>query len=335
MDFAFRQFAILLSVVCLALVDFVRPAAAALQFCNRTSYVLYTAYGYRDNTNIATKGWVRVLPGSCVKPIATTLRSGPYYVYAQTSRAHGGPSHAWAGDKPLCVRHGSFSFLTSVLVPGCFAEDAFSLSFASVQPKHKKSWTTTFTEPAIGTLAAASSAGLQRLLNDNGYKAGNPGSGTAKPYSDALAQFRTRAQLPATTNNEQLFNKLEAEALKRTAPTGYSICNAAKQAVWAAIGFGKPNNWTVQGWWKVPEGTCTTAMSAPLTFDSVFLHAEFSRSKPVVSGPAKFCVTDVQFEVHDRDHCKTHGLTEVGFAETKTKGRSGYAAHIGPNGLLP
>ena len=331
----FARCCIAASAALLSFAGTFQPARAALHLCNRTSYVLYTAYGYRDGTNIATKGWVRAAPGSCATAIASALKNTTYYVYAQTSRAHAGAPHNWAGNKPLCARHGSFSFLTSVLVPGCFAEDAFALNFSAVEPKRKKNWTSTFTEPSLGTLPEAQAAGLQRLLDDNGFKAGSPGDKNAKSLSDALSAFRAREKLSAGASDDQLFSRLESGALKNGAPAGYSICNGAKQALWAAIAFKTSVNWTVQGWWKVPAAACATTINAPLSFDSVFVHAEFSPSKPVVSGAAKFCITDIQFDVHDRDRCKAHGLQEAGFAETETKGRTGFVAHIGPSGLLP
>jgi uncharacterized membrane protein len=53
-----------------------------------------------------------------------------------------------------------------------------------------------------------------------------------------------------------------------------------------------------------------------------------------VSGPARFCTTNITFQVMKTGDCKKRGLSETGFAATDTKGHAGYTAHIGDNGLL-
>jgi uncharacterized membrane protein len=64
-------------------------AQAALQVCNRTSYVLYAAEGWTVGADNFTKGWTRLIPGSCATPISGMLTAPSYYLYArrtQTSR---------------------------------------------------------------------------------------------------------------------------------------------------------------------------------------------------------------------------------------------------------
>jgi uncharacterized membrane protein len=90
-----------------------------------------------------------------------------------------------------------------------------------------------------------------------------------------------------------------------------------------------------RGWWDVPPGACAKALTTPLAFDTVYLLAERHGNPKLVTGPATFCVTDVAFEIFGDKNCTARGLTEAGFAATTTKGKTGFAAHVGNDGLLP
>jgi uncharacterized membrane protein len=314
---------------------FVAQAHAALNLCNRTSYILYAASGYKDAANMITQGWTRLAPGDCAASITTPLKTPPYYVYAQTSRSHTGPSHAWGGTTRLCVAHGNFALHTPLIVPSCQATDSFTLPFSTVQPKHHGDWSVTFTEsPGYPSLDAAKRAGFQRLLNDNGYDSGPADGSTNKRADDAMAAFRKRLKLAASATDSDVFIALERQAATIAAPEGYSICNHTSDAVWAAIALQSGNDWTSRGWWKIPGGNCATAISAPLLADRIYLLAQRQGGKPLAGGPSKFCITDIEFEIHGRGQCKQRGLAEAGFADTHTKGRTGYAAQIGNTGLV-
>ncbi|HEY5237474.1 MAG TPA: DUF1036 domain-containing protein [Rhizomicrobium sp.] len=307
-------------------------AQAALNLCNRTSYILYAATGAKDAGSMVTQGWTRLAPGDCA---AAALKNPPYYVYAQTSRSHSGPSHAWGGTTRLCVSHGNFSLRTPVLVPSCQAADSFTLPFSTVQPRKRGDWSVTFTEaPGYPSLDAAKRAGFQRLLNDNGYNAGPADGSTNKRADDALTAFRARMKLATGASDADVFIALERQAATIAAPEGYSICNHSSDAVWAAIALQQDKDWVSRGWWKIPGGNCATALSTPLAADHIYLLAERQGGKPLVGGKNKFCVTDIEFEIHGTGQCKQRGLAEAGFADTHTKGHTGYAAEIGNTGLI-
>ena len=178
-------------------------------------------------------------------------------------------------------------------------------------------------------------AGLVRLLSDAGYKLGT-GKGTITA-AEALKRFRARMKLPADAPASDLFDALETEALKVTAPAGYSICNDTEKPIYAAIGMKTGKVWTVRGWWNVAPGACARALTDPIARQKVYLLVERrgKDAKAVVTGAAKFCVTDIAFQIEGRERCDARGLREAGFAETNVKGLSGYAAHVGEEGLLP
>jgi uncharacterized membrane protein len=210
------------------------------------------------------------------------------------------------------------------------------LPFARIETKGQPVWAMTFTESRdIATVDAARIAGLKRLLRDNGMKIANVDGKPDKPTEDALNSFRKRMNIAPDAVTRDTFDALETEALKSAAPAGYSICNDTDAVVWAAMAFALGRDWMTRGWWKVPAGTCAKAMTQPLNLDKVFLHAEKHGNDKLVSGPEKFCLTNIEFEIQGRGGCAKRRLNEVGFAATITKGLTGYTAHIGNQGLMP
>ena len=310
------------------------PASADFRVCNRTSYVLEAAVGYEASTQMLTRGWTRILPGDCNVALQGPLSASEYFLYARTSRAHTGPQHDWGGRIRLCAKDSNFAIDVPVGAMRCGSDDAFLVPFASVLTGHKAEWTTTL----AGTLHyaspdAARAAGIARLLADIGYKL-VPGA-TARATGHALAEFRARMRLPDKASNSDLFDALETEALKSAAPAGYTICNDGKFELWAAIALASSRVSVSRGWWDVPPGTCAKALTQPLSFDTVFLHATRKENPKLVIGLQNFCVADVAFEIYGNTRCTGQGLSEAGFAATTTKGLAGFAAHIGNAGLLP
>jgi len=311
------------------------PASAALTICNQTSYILYTAAGYQAGAAMFTRGWTRIVPGDCAAVFPDPLTAPGYYVYARTSQAHSGLARAWGGGVRLCAKDANFALQSPLAVPGCQGDDTFQLPFAAVATRGKKAWTMTLTEsPLITSLDVARVIGIVRLLDDIGYKVGQSDANGNKSRDAAMIDFRKRMKLPETASNGDLFDALETEAFKASAPAGYSVCNDSDGDVWAAIGLKSASGWVSRGWWKVPPAGCAKAITDPLATDKVYLLVESRTDAYLVKGPMKFCIANVEFEIFGTDKCASRGLTEVGFAATDTRGRTGYAAHVGKDGLL-
>jgi len=329
LDLAFAS-AVLFLAVALA----PAPAEAGYRLCNRTSYVVYAAVGFQAGSDIFAQGWRQLLPGYCGTAIAEPLNAPVYYAYARTSDAHAGEAHAWGGEIRLCGRMADFSLKTPAGANSCASDDTFLFPFAIVDVKGQADWTTTFTESlAVDTLETARIAGLQRLLADNGYRIGSPDGEPGPRTVQAVAQFRRKLKMPDDAGDADLLDALESEATKRSSPEGYSICNETDEALWTAIGLREANKWASRGWWKVAPGSCAKVSTLPLSADRVYLLAERRGGTRVVTGDANFCITDVQFDVYGREGCASRGLSEAGFAETLTAGRTGYTARIDDDGL--
>ncbi|HXC54309.1 MAG TPA: DUF1036 domain-containing protein [Rhizomicrobium sp.] len=311
------------------------PSQAAMTVCNRTSYVLYTATGAAADKTIAAQGWVRVTPGTCHVALPGDLTAAAYYLYARSSQAHAGPARAWGGNVPVCVKDTNFSTRDAANAVRCQSDDFFQLPFAAVDTHHLKSWTATFSEsPALATLLQAQLAGLKRLLRDAGYTIGPIDAQPDMAADKALADFRKRTRLAATASGGDLFDALETQALKTATPAGYAICNDTAKSVAAALGQKARNDWISHGWWKIAAGSCAKVVDNLAGLDSIYVFVQKIGGPPLVSGPNKFCVADIEFDIQGRTRCAARGLNEAGFAETRVKGVAGFAAHVGENGLV-
>jgi uncharacterized membrane protein len=309
------------------------PAAAGLKLCNQTSYIVYAAIGSATKTELDTRGWTRIVPGDCATPIETPLTAPAYFIYAHTSQAHSGPSRAWGGKIPICARDNNFVQRMKLPVRGCQGSDFYKMPFAVVDRHGLTSWTTTFTESSsIKRPNEAKRAGIDRLLEDLGYHVKVPGE---RARDLALDDFHKRIKLAADATDADLFNALETEATKLTAPAGYTVCNDTDQPLWAAIAPQTTKGLSARGWWQVSTGACSRLLTDPLKSDRVYLFAQHKNKAVIVSGPLKLCVVDAEFEWPQKKACTGKGLAVRGFAATDTRGHSGYVAHVGDSGLLP
>jgi uncharacterized membrane protein len=314
------------------------PAHAALTLCNRTSYILYAATSAIQSPGSDTRGWTRIAPGECEVARKEPLTAESYLVHARSSIAHSGPSRAWGGAYPACVKDADFAVRQSVTQPYCSAEDTFALPFAAVNNRGKSVWTMNFDEQPVMSLSEAQLAGVKRLLVDNGYKIARIDGKPDKATGAALVDFRKRMRFDANAGNAALFNTLEQQARTRIAPAGYTVCNESRDALLVALGRKEagPKSSRVSvsnGWWTVEPASCAKAITTQLKTDIVYLLAQKKNGSAVVGGPEKFCVTPVAFEIRGAQNCAGRALAEAGFAATPTKGLAGYVARIGPAGL--
>ena len=311
-----------------------QPAQAALELCNKTSYVLYAAAGYQTGDQTITQGWTRIAPGGCSIAIKQKLSAKRYHVYAKSALAHMGAARAWGGNVPLCVREGQFALKYKTGAP-C-KDDGFAMPFAAIDTRGAANWTMTFNDsPAFKSLMEAQLAGVKRLLRDNGAKIAKIDGRTDKTLQGPLNEFRKRMRLSNQATNEDLFDAMETEALKVTAPAGYTVCNDTDELVWIAMASGSGKNLTTRGWWKAGAGACAKIITEALRGDKIWLLVEKKGGQALVTGMTRLCVSTDEFEIKGQGRCKDRGLSERGFIETPIKGLSGYIARIDQDGLIP
>jgi uncharacterized membrane protein len=308
------------------------PISAGLTLCNRTSYVLYAATAAVSGPDATVKGWTRVVPGACAEAIKEPLTAQSYYLYAKTSRAHAGPQRAWGGPSTYCVKDKDFTGRgpASARCNG----DAHGEGFAPLDTHHMQRWTATLRDtPDLVGMDVAERAGLQRLLADTGVR----NLTSDKAVDAALMKFKARVHLANGAPTAALFDALETEAMKSAVPNGYTLCNDTGGEVYAAIGQQmvslKGVVYAARGWWTVAGGTCAQLMSDSVANKKIWLRVERAKGAPLVQGPAKFCVTTIEFEIQGRERCAARGLTEAGFAQTHGGPAAGFTAHVGAQGL--
>jgi len=321
-------------VVVLALAGLISPAEAGLTLCNRTSYVLYAATAALSMPNVSVAGWVRIIPGGCAEAVAGNLTRQAYYLYARTSRAHAGTPRAWSGNVTVCVKDKDFSL--SLPFSARCTGDTHELGFAPVDTKRQRAWTATFHDtPGLASPAAAESAGLKRLIADTGVR----GAVSEPQVAAALERVKQRLHLARNASAAVLFDALETEAMKSANPSGYTLCNDTGAEVYAAIGQQmvalKGVVHAARGWWTVAGGTCAQLMTESVAGKKIWLRVERAKGPALVAGPAKFCVTNIEFDVQGRDRCKERGLSEAGFAQTHGGPAQGFTAHVTATGLVP
>ncbi len=310
------------------------PAQAALTLCNRTSYILYAATSAIRSPQSQTEGWTRIAPGDCQIARKEQLNAETYLVHARTSIAHSGPPRAWGGAYPVCVKDGNFTIQQAVTAPYCGTGDTFPLPFAALDNRGKANWTMNFDEQPAMSLTGAQLAGVKRLLKDNGYPIAQIDAKPDKATGAALADFRKRMHFAPDAGNAELFGALEQEARKKTAPAGYTVCNEGARPCW----------WRWARWTKAVRprkaggrsnpapaprpsprrSTATRSISWPSASRAARWPADRNASAPLWRR-SRFC---------GNANCAARGFTDSGFAATRTKGLSGYVAHIGLAGLI-
>lgn len=273
------------------------PAHAALTLCNRTSYILYAATDAIQSPRSEAKGWTRLTPGECQVARKEPLTAESYLVHARSSLAHSGPTRAWGGSYPVCVKDGNFTIKQSVTQTTCTAEGTFALPFAPVGNAGKSVWTMNFDEQPVMSVTEAQLAGVKRLLKDNGYPVPRIDGKPDKATGASLAGFRKRMKFSPTAGNAELFQALEKEAQAKIAPAGYTVCNDTQDVLLVALGQRDRGKALSRGWWTVAGGACARAITTPLASEKVWVLAQRKSGGTLVGGAQRFCTTAVPFEI--------------------------------------
>jgi uncharacterized membrane protein len=313
-----------------ALLALAGPAAAqqqqrpsGWQLCNETSFVLEAATGRPDGRSILVQGWTRLRPGECQVAVSAPLARGTHYLYARTSNAHRGGRRQWGGDAVLCA---DASEQFQIVNPPQCGDSYEPRRFRRVQINKRDSWRTTFSEATPFTLARARQVGIQRLLNDAGYEV-QEGRRGADPrmIAQAIAQFRVIARLPADASDDQIIDALEAQARRRAAQVGLTLCNRARARVWTAIGRRRGEGWESRGWWPINPGGCVRTIDDVLTQDRYYVYAslESDQGPRYLSAGEPFCTSPSRFAILGRSNCQARFYHTQAFAPINARGREG------------
>jgi uncharacterized membrane protein len=307
------------------------PAAADLEICNRTSFVVETALGIEDKGVAATRGWFRVDPGDCRAVMRGDPAFDKLFVHARTLPLYGAVKPLLASEIELCVGDGDF------LIAGarrCQSEKQRLSAFGEMQPQEsERGKAIHIVEPADYGPEQAKLAALQRLLTLAGFDA-EPIDGVPGPRTDtALGQFLRDRGLGAETADSPKLLDLIADAVRDGAGPGLLWCNETAHSVMAALGTEENGGVVARGWWRIEAGACVRPDLPRKTGARVYSFAEAvdaagavieRKGKPLAWGGGKrLCVRNSRFEIREHNDCAARGLTMQGFATVELPQGSG------------
>lgn len=305
-------------------------AHADYQFCNRTSYVLDAAIGYSSDDIWKSRGWKRLLPGSCETMLEGPVDDGEYYVFARSFDAHKGSIKYFSGNTSFCIVEAPFE------IEGreqCAMRGFDAADFLRVETKAGASWTTSFSEASEYSAEDSRIAGAQRLLMDLGFALKQVDGIAASNTLRAVHAFQRSANLTQTgAIDEALLANLTSRAIAVHQSVGLDFCNRTAELVWAAVGFRNGAEDMSSGWIRIDPGSCRKAIKGKLTEEAYYFYAEAvddmgaivqRYGDPLIwSGDRPYCTKSTRFEIRGRERCAARGFDERTFKRIETSGEA-------------
>ena len=286
------------------------------EICNETSYVMRFASAFIRSDRMQAVGWSTVQPGACAD--VATPKDSPRFLYAESLPVHRGGVREWKGDIELCAKEADF---TSDATDNCQLKNMDTRDYFAVKPTESR---TAFIEPGdFGVNAEI--AGLQRLLQDAGYKITRVDGLSGRRTLRTIGSAKSDLELDKTATHQELISALipKAEAARNT--IGLDICNDGTARMFGAIAIQESGNWTSRGWWPVEIGQCVKPYDRSLIGTQAHIYAlqeakteagepaPDRRLRSEVVTPAPFCIAEARFSALGREKCLEQGYAAVDF----------------------
>ena len=290
---------------------------APWQVCNETSFIVRFAVATKTGDQMSARGWQRLVPGACLDIDAAENKSR--FVYAESSGAYQGGIREWAGRVEFCAGDDNFDIKNE---EECRSSGYETRKYLEVDADEL---VTRFVEPDNYS-RRAQTAGLQRLLRENGYRVSRIDGVAGRRTARTLATFIKDKKLAANLTPLQKMDALENAAIDRIANLGIRVCNRSSSRVWAAVGHRLKNDWESRGWWSVEVGDCIQPMTTALIGSSAHIFArqeqpiseagvdvpdKYLRSE--TAQPSQFCISGARFTARGREACGANGYEAVSF----------------------
>lgn len=306
------------------------PADAALQLCNRMSYVVEAAIGVEENGAAATRGWFRIDPGQCRAIIQGEVQVDNLFVHARALAVYGASPLPQGGHTDFCIAPDNFVLASA---RNCSRPGQKLVRFTQVKPSEtEKGFTAYLAEEAEYTDDQARDAAIQRLLVIAGYDA-SPIDGIRGAKTDAaLTQFLADNKLGVTAAGRADFFDTLIAAAQRPNTAGFAWCNDTSHVVMAALGVEEKGVVTTRGWYRVEPGKCLRPeLKGPVRRLYSFAEAVGNdgqvlrrSAQPLAwGGETILCTRNVKFELSEQKDCADKGLTPSGFATVDVAGQGG------------
>lgn len=234
--------------------------------CNETSFILRLAIAQGQDKNVTVNGWTRVRPSECITQAGSA--DSHRYLFAESDPVHNGGLREWSGSYPICVNpREDFSVDTNV---SCALQGLETRRFLRINPADP---VTRLIEPDdFGKKAIT--AGLQRLMQDAGYKITRIDGISGRRTRDTLKAFRKEAGVGADVPDLLQIDALAQTALTKQELTGLTICNATQAKSWVAIGYREDGSWQSRGWWRVEPSACIRPWTKDIIGAELHLYAQ-------------------------------------------------------------
>lgn len=284
--------------------------------CNETSYVLRFASAYIRDDRMRTAGWTTVQPGACV--MVVTPKDSPRFLYAESLTIHRGGVREWKGAVELCATEEDF---VSDATDNCALKNLETRDYFAVNPTERQ---TAFIEPGDFGVNAET-AGLQRLLQDAGYKITRIDGLSGRRTLRTIASAKSDLGLDKSATNQSLMSALIPKAEEARTSIGLDICNDGTSRMFSAIAIQQDGNWTSRGWWPIEVGQCVKPYDRSLIGTQAHIYAlqeakdedgeplPDRRLRSEVVTPAPFCIAEARFAALGRENCLEQGYTAVDF----------------------
>ena len=295
------------------------------QICNETSFILNvsTAFKSEETEEYITNDNTEIYPGECINK--EVLNIYLRYIYAKSKSIHQGGIREWRGNVQIC--NNIVSELKGVS-KNCQDTNHESKFFRSIKPSESISY---FIENE-NFKSKARTAGIQRLLSDNGYDINKIDGILGRKTIKALSKFKKLNRLENEIDKKLLMQKLAKMAKKESQKIGLTICNRTEAPIWTAIGTKNGKEISSRGWWNIKIDKCTQILNKKLNSKKTYYFArkesrdimKLEKDKKyldLISDKAftkNFCISDSKFSAITDINCTISGYDDAQFRQTPT-----------------
>ena len=295
------------------------------QICNETSFILNvsTAYESEETEEYKINDNTEIYPGECINK--EVLNIYLRYIYAKSKSIHQGGIREWRGNVQIC--NNIVSELKGVS-KNCQDTNHESKFFRSIKPSESISY---FIENE-NFKSKARTAGIQRLLSDNGYDINKIDGISGRKTIKALSKFKKLNKLENEIDKKLLMQKLAKMAKKESQKIGLTICNRTEAPIWTAIGTKNGKEISSRGWWNIKIDKCTQIINRKLNSKKTYYFArnetkDIMKSEKdkkylnIISDKAStknFCISNSKFSAITNINCTISGYDDAQFRQLPT-----------------
>ncbi|HFB54508.1 MAG TPA: DUF1036 domain-containing protein [Hellea balneolensis] len=290
--------------------------------CNETSFVLDIAHVTvpqdAETTALVSRGWLELIPGQC--QIIDARKGTPRFIYARSAYFHQGGQRQWAGTHDYCIHTAHLDEDRNYVhkIDGtCSGKGLEVAKFIRVIPTEQR---TAFTEPSEYGKKKAKTAGIQRLLRDNGQAIERIDGISGRRTTQTLTKFLKSRDVETANDTAVIYDTLITGAKETIENTGVRLCNQGTARIWTALGYKEGSGWTSKGWWPVDPNQCVHPFTSSLVGQEMYYYARMENKngpdkilKSFVGAVKELCVGEAVFAAHEHQYCEGQGYITARF----------------------